>query len=113
MFVVQRGAAYESVIADCSSTGFNPRPSSLTVVRFHLGGLARDELPEYLDHRLRLAGTSLPLLEPAAVQALYQATQGLPRKVNLIAHYALSAAALAKARQITAEHVQSALEEVQ
>ena len=83
------------------------------VVRFHLGGLARDELPEYLDHRLRLAGTSLPLFEPAAVQALYQATQGLPRKVNLIAHYALSAAALAKARQITAEHVQSALEEVQ
>ena len=61
----------------------------------------------------RLAGTSLPLFEPSAVQALYQATHGLPRKVNLVAHYALSAAALAKARQITAEHVQSALEEVQ
>lgn len=83
------------------------------VVRYHLGGLARDELPEYLEHRLRLAGTSLPLFEPAAVHALYQATHGLPRKVNLVAHYALSAAALAKARQITAEHVQSALEEVQ
>ena len=83
------------------------------VVRYHLGGLARDELPEYLEHRLRLAGTSLPLFEPAAVHALYQATHGLPRKVNLVAHYALSAAALTKARQITAEHVQSALEEVQ
>ena len=83
------------------------------VVRYHLGGLARDELPEYLDHRLRLAGTSLPLFEPAAVHALHQATHGLPRKVNRIAHYALSAAALAKARQITAEHVQSAVEEVQ
>ncbi|MBE0547827.1 MAG: AAA family ATPase [Rubrivivax sp.] len=63
--------------------------------------------------RRRLAGTSLPLFEPSAVQALYQATYGLPRKVNLVAHYALSAAALAKARQITAEHVHSALEEVQ
>ncbi len=83
------------------------------VVRYHLGGLARDELPEYLDHRLRLAGTSLPLFEPAAVHALHQATHGLPRKVNRVAHYALSAAALAKARQITAEHVQSAIEEVQ
>lgn len=83
------------------------------VVRYHLGGLARDELPEYLEHRLRLAGTSLPLFEPAAVHALHQATHGLPRKVNRIAHYALSAAALAKARQITAEHVQSAAEEVQ
>jgi type II secretory pathway predicted ATPase ExeA len=83
------------------------------VVRFHVGGLSRDEMPQYIDHRLRLAGASVPLFEPGAVEALYQATHGLPRKVNLVAHYALSAAALAKARQITAEHVQSALEEVQ
>lgn len=83
------------------------------VVRYHLGGLTREELPAYLDHRLRLAGTSLPLFESAAVEALYQATQGLPRKVNRIAHYALSAAALAKAKQISAEHVAAALEEVQ
>jgi general secretion pathway protein A len=54
-----------------------------------------------------------PLFEPAAVEALYQASHGLPRKVNRVAHYALSAAALAKARQITAEHLQCAVEEVQ
>jgi type II secretory pathway predicted ATPase ExeA len=83
------------------------------VVRYHLGGLTREELPAYLDHRLRLAGTSLPLFETAAIEALYQATQGLPRKVNRIAHYTLSAAALAKAKQISAEHVAAALEEVQ
>jgi general secretion pathway protein A len=83
------------------------------VVRYHLGGLARDELGAYLDHRLHLAGTSVPLFEPGAVEALYQATHGLPRKVNRIAHYALSAAALAKARQIDPEHVHRAVEEVQ
>ena len=83
------------------------------VVRFHVGGLSRDEMPQYIDHRLRLAGSSVPLFEPGAVEALYQATHGLPRKVNLVAHYALSAATLAKARQISAEHVQSAVEEVQ
>lgn len=59
------------------------------------------------------AGTSLPLFEPAAVHALHQATHGLPRKVNRIAHYALSAAVLAKARQITAEHIACAVEDVQ
>ena len=47
------------------------------------------------------------------MHALHQATHGLPRKVNRVAHYALSVAALAKAQQITAEHVQSAIEEVQ
>jgi type II secretory pathway predicted ATPase ExeA len=80
------------------------------VVRYHLGGLARDELGAYLDHRLQLAGTSVPLFEPGAVEALYQATHGLPRKVNRIAHYALSTAALAKARQIDPEHVHRAVE---
>ncbi len=83
------------------------------VVRYHLGGLTREELPAYLTHRLQLAGCSLPLFEPPAIEALYQATQGMPRKVNHLAHYALSAAAIAKLRQISAEHVQAALEEVQ
>jgi type II secretory pathway predicted ATPase ExeA len=83
------------------------------VVRYHLGGLTHEELPAYLTHRLKLAGCSLPLFETAAIATLFQATQGLPRKINRVAHYALSAAALAKAQQVTAEHVQTALEEVQ
>ena len=87
--------------------------SQRIVVRYHLGGLAREELPAYLTHRLQLAGCELPLFEPAAIEMLFQATQGLPRKINRTAHYALSAAALAKVRQISAEHVQTALEEVQ
>jgi len=81
------------------------------VVSFHFPGFTRDELPAYLIHRLKLAGTTLPLFEPAAIEALFQATQGLPRKINRTAHYALSAAALAKARQVNAEHIQTALDE--
>jgi general secretion pathway protein A len=53
----------------------------------------------------------LPLLEPAAVEAVFQATQGLPRKVNLLVHHALLATALARAKVVTAEHVQAALAE--
>lgn len=82
------------------------------VVRHHLGGLDRAELPEYLTHRLRMAGCELQLFEPAAVEALYQSTHGKPRKVNRLAHYALSAAAITKAKVVTTDHVQAALEEV-
>ena len=64
------------------------------VVRHHLGGLDRDELDSYLTHRLRLAGSELPLFEPPAVEALFQASRGLPRQINRVAHYALWAAAL-------------------
>jgi type II secretory pathway predicted ATPase ExeA len=81
------------------------------VIRYHLGGLGRDELPAYLDHRLRLAACELPLFEPPAVEAIFQATQALPRKVNRLAHYALTAAAIAKAKAVTVEHVQAALTE--
>ena len=86
--------------------------SQRLVVRHQIGGLARDELDDYLGHRLRLAGCELPLFEPPAVEALYQGSRGLPRPVNRIAHYALSAAALAKARTVDATHMQLALDEL-
>lgn len=86
--------------------------SQRIVVRHHLAGLGREELPVYLAHLLRLAGTEVPLFEPAALEALYQATSGLPRKVNLLAHHALTASALARAKVVTADHVQAALPEV-
>jgi len=82
------------------------------VVRFHLPPLARDEVSPYLAHLLRRAGTELPLFEPAAVEALHQAAHGLPRKINLLAHNTLIAAALQKAKVATADHVHAALSEV-
>jgi len=82
------------------------------VVRHHVGGLTRDEAPAYLAHLLHRAGTELPLFEPAAIEAIFQATVGLPRKINLLAHHALTAAALARAKVVTAEHVQAAMPEV-
>lgn len=82
------------------------------VVRHHMAALSREEAPDYLTHRLRLAGTELPLFEPAAEEAIFQATSGLPRKVNSLAHHALSAAALARAKVVTTEHVQAALPEI-
>ena len=82
------------------------------VLRHHLTGLTRDEVAPYLAHLLRLAGTELTLFEPPALEAIFQATQGLPRKVNLLAHHTLNAAALARAKIATVEHVQAAMAEV-
>lgn len=82
------------------------------VVRYQLPPLARDETTHYIAHLLRRAGTELPLFEPAAVEAIFQATGGLPRRVNLLAHHTLLAAAVAKAKVATADHVQAAIPEV-
>ena len=82
------------------------------VGRYHMAALTREELTGYLAHRLRLAGAEVPLFDPTAEEAIYQATGGLPRKINLLAHHTLLAAALTRATLATADHVQAALPEV-
>jgi type II secretory pathway predicted ATPase ExeA len=65
-------------------------------VHYQLEGLNRQELDTYLAHQLKAAGLSQPLFEDSAVQALYQATRGILRKVNKLA---LASLRLAAARQ--------------
>jgi type II secretory pathway predicted ATPase ExeA len=86
--------------------------SQRIVVRANVSGLGRDELELYVAHLLRRAGTELPLFEPAALEAIFQATSGLPRRINQLCHFALLAAAMAKAKVATAEHVTAALPEI-
>ena len=82
------------------------------IVQHHLRGLEREELDPYLAHRLRLAGCEMPLFDAPAIEALYQAARGLPRLINRIAHYALSAAAVEQARTVDAEHLARAVEDL-
>jgi len=82
------------------------------VVRYHISGLSREELPAYLQHRLELAGTQVELFEQPALEAIFQATNGLPRKVNLLAHFSLNVAALQRATTVSAEHILTAVEEM-
>jgi type II secretory pathway predicted ATPase ExeA len=82
------------------------------VVRHHMTALTREEAPAYLRHRLRLAGTELDLFEPAAEEAIFQATSGLPRKINGLAHHSLMAAAYDRAKIVSADHVMTASAEV-
>ena len=76
-------------------------------MQHHMNGLSRDETGPYIEARLRLAGApaDLPLFEPAAIEALYLSSNGIPRQANRIAHYALIAAAGDNAPMATSEHV--------
>ena len=59
-------------------------------VHYHLKGLAREELDAYVAYRLKAAELSQPLFDDTAMQALYQATKGILRKVNKLASAALT-----------------------
>lgn len=60
---------------------------------YDLKPLSRQQVGEYLFHRLRIAGNShTDLLTQAAIAALHYYSQGIPRLLNVLAHKALLAA---------------------
>lgn len=81
------------------------------VMRHRFGGLERDEAGPRPAHRPRSAGCRRELFEPAAVEAVCQASRGAPRPRGRIAHYARPAAALDQAATVSREHVERATPE--
>lgn len=76
---------------------------------YHLGPLTKDDMEFYVSHRLSVAGyTGSRLFDRGAVKALYAASGGTPRLVNILAHKALMLAFGEGKQQVTARHVREA-----
>lgn len=76
---------------------------------YNLLPLTRDDLDFYLTHRLNVAGyTGARLFNRGAVRALSQASGGIPRLVNVLAHKSLMLAYGEGRREVTARHVKAA-----
>jgi type II secretory pathway predicted ATPase ExeA len=73
-------------------------------------GLKPSELEPYLEHQLRQVAIERPCFEAAALELLASASEGIPRTINLLARAAWIQAAKENALQISAAHLQSALE---
>lgn len=81
-------------------------------VRYALRGVDRDGTRLYLEHRLRVAGVDRPLFSEPAVEAVFNASQGVFRRIDTLAHHALAAGAAGRARSVDADHVVQAAEEM-
>jgi MSHA biogenesis protein MshM len=76
---------------------------------YHLGPLSRDDLDFYVSHRLRVAGFGgARLFARPAIAALYGASGGVPRLVNILAHKALMLCFGEGKHQVTGKHVRAA-----
>lgn len=58
-------------------------------VSYHLTALDQDETAVYIAHRVKTAGGPDGLFTPAAVDAIYELSGGVPRSINLICQAAL------------------------
>lgn len=80
--------------------------------RYHLRPLARQEVAQYIEHRLSIAGYRGHLFTPAAVALMYRYSKGIPRLINLLADRALLGAYAENSSVVDAAMVRRAAREV-
>lgn len=83
------------------------------VLRVRLAPLDRGQVERYLDHRLQLAGRTAPLFTPDGIEGLVRASHGVPRLIDRVGEVALLIALEAKRKEIDAEIVAQAAQEVE
>lgn len=77
---------------------------------FRLEPLIRDDIAQYLMFRMRAAGYRGPdIFTPSAVRNLARASQGLTRRINILADKSLLAAFSQNTHQVTAKQVRAAI----
>ena len=82
-------------------------------VRWSLSPLDRDEVKNYLDHRLSIAGLREPgIFTRSAVRAIYRASGGVPRLINAVADRTLLAGYSRGMRSVDARMVRRAIKEL-
>jgi type II secretory pathway predicted ATPase ExeA len=83
-------------------------------VRFHITPLERDEIADYINHRLKIAGSdgSVVFL-PDAVALICDHSKGIPRLINRICDKALLCAYAAGTKTIDIAAVMRSVDEVE
>jgi len=80
--------------------------------RYHLRPLARQEVAQYIEHRLAIAGCRGHLFTPAAVARIYRYSNGIPRLINLLCDRALLGVYAENGALVDASMVRRAAQEV-
>lgn len=76
---------------------------------YQLGAMSEAEVATYISHRLHVAGYRGPAIMPAAVvRAIYQASRGIPRLVNVLCHKVLLLCFGEGVHQVKVAHVRNA-----
>jgi general secretion pathway protein A len=77
---------------------------------FHLKPLNPSDVKDYIEYRLKAAGSSVRLFSDDACRAIAHASQGIPRTINILCDTALIYGFAVSAKKITAEIVTLVIE---
>ena len=83
------------------------------IASYHLGPLDRNETQGYIEHRLTHVGwKGDPQIEPAAYDAIFAFTAGIPRRVNLVCNRLMLAGFIGEMHVLTADDVETVVGEI-
>lgn len=83
-------------------------------VRFHITPLEKDEVEQYIYHRLTVAGSDGRIHFPQEViESIYKFSGGVPRLINMVCDKALLAAYVMETRDITLPIVERSIQEIE
>lgn len=85
--------------------------ASRITARYHLTPLSAAETREYIEHRLRVAGATAEVFEPAATERVFRYARGIPRLINIICDRAMLGAYAQQHRRVTPEIIDTAAQE--
>lgn len=58
-------------------------------LNYYIEPLTLEETEEYIQHRLKIAGTTAKLFNSGAIKEIYKFSEGFPRKINIICDHCL------------------------
>lgn len=80
--------------------------------RYHLEPLSKEEALRYIEHRMKVAGALTDVFNAGAKRAVFRASGGIPRIMNVICDRALLGAYSRGTREVSAHIVRRAAQEV-
>lgn len=69
--------------------GKTPQFEQRLSIRYKLYSLSREEAKEYIEYRLKVAGTTRRIFTDSAYEEIYEFSQGMPRLINNICDLSL------------------------
>ena len=84
-------------------------------IRCHIEALGEEEVPLYIEHRLRLAGANGrgPVFENDALEEIFRYSSGIPRLVNIVCDRALIAGFTRDQKSIDGEIIKQCVHEIE
>ena len=83
-------------------------------IRYHILPLERDEVGEYIQHRLHVAGSNGRIqFVPKTVDSIYRYSKGIPRLINMVCDKCLLAGYVYETDEMTLEIVRRCIQELE